>query len=150
MKQEETFNPLALENQLCFSLYVCSKEIIRRYQPVLEPLGLTYTMYITLLSLWEKDNVTIRELGKTLFLDSGTLTPVLKKMEKQSLVTRERSESDERTVRINLTDEGRQLREKCIGIPQQMACSKIIDLTQAPGLLSSLHEMMTRMTEKED
>ena len=82
MKDIETpvtdFNPLALDNQLCFALYVCSKEIIRKYTPLLEPLGITYTCYITLLCLWEKDNVPVKELGSRLFLDSGTLTPLLK------------------------------------------------------------------------
>ena len=103
----EDFNPLALDNQLCFALYVCSKEIIRKYNPLLEPLGLTYTAYITLLCLWEKDNVPVKELGNRLFLDSGTLTPLLKKMETQGLVTRTRNEKDERTVYIQLTKEGK-------------------------------------------
>ena len=89
------FEPLCLDNQLCFALYVCSKEIIRKYQPLLEPLGLTYTSYITLMCLWEKDNVSVKELGKRLFLDSGTLTPLLKKMEGQGLVLRTRSKKDE-------------------------------------------------------
>ena len=95
--ETEEFNPLALDNQLCFALYVCSKEIIRKYNPLLEPLGITYTAYITLLCLWEKDNVTVKELGSRLFLDSGTLTPLLKKMEGQGLLTRTRGGKDERT-----------------------------------------------------
>ena len=144
------FNPLALDNQLCFSLYVCSKEIIRRYQPLLEPLGLTYTMYITLLSLWEKDRVTVKDLGKRLFLDSGTLTPVLKKMEKNSLITRSRSSKDERTVLVCLTGEGRALKKKCADIPKKMACSNILDLQKAPKLLSLLHSMMDKISEDEE
>ncbi|MBQ5383227.1 MAG: MarR family transcriptional regulator [Treponema sp.] len=147
MDLPEDFDPLALDNQLCFSLYVCSKEIIRRYQPLLEPLGLTYTMYITLLSLWEKDNVTVKELGKTLFLDSGTLTPVLKKLEGQSLVKRNKSMEDERSVIVCLTKEGHALKKKCMDIPQKMACSNILDLQKAPKLLAMLHEMMQKISD---
>ncbi len=142
----ELFNPLALDNQICFGLYVCSKEIIRLYAPILEPLGLTYTSYITLLSLWEKDNVTIKELGKRLFLDSGTLTPLLKKMEAQGLVTRTRSSQDERTVFIKLTEKGRELRIKCLDVPKQMMCNNLMELDEAVELLQSLHKMMSKMT----
>ena len=138
----EDFNPLALDNQICFSLYVCSKEIIRRYTPLLEPLGLTYTSYIAMLSLWEKDGVTVKELGKRLYLDSGTLTPLLKKMESQGLICRARSKEDERTVYIHLTDEGKALKEKCIHIPQEMACTNVLDENQAGQLIGILHGMM--------
>ena len=147
MKSKENFNPLALDNQLCFALYVCSKEIIRKYQPILEPLGLTYTMYITLLSLWEGDNVTVKELGSKLFLDSGTLSPVLKKMEEQNLIKRQRSKEDERIVYIVLTDEGKSLKEKCKDIPQKMACCNLIDLNNAEFLLESLHDMMNKIKQ---
>ena len=150
MELEKDFNPLALENQLCFSLYVCSKEIIRKYQPLLEPLGLTYTMYITLLSLWEKDNVSVKELGKTLFLDSGTLTPVLKKMEKQSLITRVRQTADERNVYVCLTKDGKAMRKKCLEIPQKMACTNILDLQKAPKLLMTLHEIMQKIADEKN
>ena len=118
---DSDFNPLALDNQLCFGLYVCSKEIIRLYAPILEPLGLTYTSYITLLSLWERDNVTVKELGARLFLDSGTLTPLLKRLEKAGYVTRERSREDERVTVIRITPEGEGLREKCRDIPMKMS-----------------------------
>ena len=136
------FNPLALENQICFALYVCSKDIIRKYAPLLEPLGLTYTSYIVMLSLWEKDNITVKELGARLFLDSGTLTPLLKKIEAQGLITRKRGGNDERTVFIKLTSEGVALRNKCIEIPQKMACSNILDMENAGKLLSILHKTM--------
>ena len=144
-QNQNDFNPLALENQICFALYVCSKEIIRRYTPVLEPLGLTYTSYITLLGLWEKDNVTIKELGARLYLDSGTLTPLLKKMESQGLLTRTRSREDERTVYIRLTEEGKALREKCTGVPAQMMCHNFLEPEKAGELLQFLHMMMDRM-----
>lgn len=142
MDLPENFNPLALENQLCFALYVCSKEVIRKYQPLLEPLNLTYTMYITLLCLWEKDEVTVKELGSRLYLDSGTLTPLLKKMEGQQLITRTRSKTDERTVYITLTEEGKSLKEKCRDIPSKMMCNKILPEEKAVGLLECLHEIM--------
>lgn len=141
------FNPLALENQICFALYVCSKEIIRKYSPFLEPLGLTYTSYIVMLSLWEKDNITVKELGARLFLDSGTLTPLLKKMEAQGLLTRTRGGKDERTIFIKLTKEGVALRNKCIEIPQKMACSNILDMKDAGNLLKILHTTMENLSE---
>ena len=142
---ENTFNPLALENQICFALYVCSKEIIRRYAPVLEPLGLTYTSYITLLGLWEQDNVTVKELGKKLYLDSGTLTPLLKKMEAQGLIERTRSQQDERTVYITLTKQGHALKENCKDIPRQMTCQNLLDMNKAGELLENLHAIMSRL-----
>ena len=141
----DDFNPLLLDNQLCFALYVCSKEIIRKYAPILDPLGLTYTSYITLLCLWEKDNVNVKELGERLFLDSGTLTPLLKKMETQGLIKRERSKKDERTVFVSLTKEGRELKNKCSDIPQKMMCHKLLDLEEAQLLLKSLHSMMSKL-----
>lgn len=145
--ENQEFNPLALENQLCFALYVCSKEIIRKYTPLLEPLGLTYTSYITLLSLWEEDNVTLKTLGEKIFLDSGTLTPLLKKMEGQGLLTRTRGGKDERTVYIKLTKEGIELKKKCINIPAQMACNNLLDLKDAQVLLKTLHTVMGKFSE---
>lgn len=145
MNVPENFNPLALNNQLCFALYVCSKEVIRNYQPLLDPLNLTYTMYITLLCLWEKDNITVKELGNRLYLDSGTLTPLLKKMENQNLISRTRSKDDERIVFITLTEEGKSLKEKCKDIPSKMACCDMIDLEKAPVILEALHAMMKKI-----
>lgn len=145
MNENQTSNPLALDNQICFALYVCSKEIIRKYTPLLEPLGLTYTSYITLLSLWEKDNVTVKELGSRLFLDSGTLTPLLKKMEGQGLITRTRGGKDERTVFIQLTKDGKAMKKKCADIPQQMMCQDILDMKKAAPLLQTLHQIMYNM-----
>lgn len=103
---------LKLDNEMAFALYACSKGIIQKYNPVLESIGLTYTSYLAMLALWEHDKISISELGKRLYLDSGTLTPLLKKMEKQGLIVRERSESDERIVCISLTPYGIQLRER--------------------------------------
>lgn len=144
----EEFDSLQLKNQLCFALYVCSKEIIKRYAPSFEKHNLTYTSYITLMSLWEKDYVTVKQLGEQLFLDSGTLTPVLKKMETQGWINRERSKDDERTVYITLTERGRNMKEECRDIPAQMLCTNIIDFEKAPEMLNSLHDMMERIKTK--
>ena len=93
---------LKLENQLCFPLYACAKEIVRRYTPLLEPLGLTYTQYIAMMVMWEHKSISVRDMGKLLFLDSGTLTPMFKKMEKAGWITRKRSERDERYLAAGL------------------------------------------------
>lgn len=146
LKTNPEFNPLSLDNQLCFSLYVCSKEIIRLYNPILEPLGITYTMYIVLMALWEKDNISVKELGKRVFLDSGTLTPLLKKLEAQELITRSREKSDERSLVISLTDKGRDFRTKCLDVPAQMACNRLLDMSKAQELLGILHTLMSNMS----
>jgi MarR family transcriptional regulator, organic hydroperoxide resistance regulator len=133
---------LKLDNQLCFALYVCSKEIIRKYKPILDPLGLTYTGYITLLALWEEDNVTVKDLGKRLYLDSGTLTPLLKKLEASGYIERERSSTDERNVVIKLTIQGRDLKLKAYHVPKDLICSTNIETTNSLQLLASLHQFM--------
>lgn len=108
---------LKLENQICFPLYACSKEIVRKYKPHLDKLNLTYTQYITMLVLWEKKELNVKELGKQLFLDSGTLTPVLKKLEQKGYVNRNRSTRDERNLIVSITDKGKKLRSQAAQIP---------------------------------
>ena len=108
---------LKLENQLCFPLYVCSKEIIRRYKPILDKLDLTYTQYITMMVLWEHDTINVKTLGKMLYLDSGTLTPLLKKLESKEYITRTRNNNDERNLNISITDKGKDLKEKALIVP---------------------------------
>lgn len=115
------FDHLKLENQLCFPLYAASREIIKRYRPYLEEIDLTYTQYITLMVVWAEERISVRELGKRLFLDSGTLTPVLKSLEAKGFVTRSRFAEDERVLMIALTESGRALKEKAAEIPRQMA-----------------------------
>ena len=135
------FNPLALENQLCFPLYAASKEITRRYKPFLDPLGLTYTQYVAMMVLWEHDGITVGELGSKLYLDSATLTPLLKRLEAHGFVRRERSHEDERAVIVTLTDEGRALRERALEVPYCMAgCLEISpeDATVLKMLLEKL------------
>ena len=136
---------LKLDNQLCFALYVSSKEVIRKYKPFLDPLGLTYTGYITLLALWEQDNITIKDLGKRLYLDSGTLTPLLKKLETLDYITRSRSVSDERNVYVKLTPKGHELKSKAAHIPQKLICSSNIDVNNALQLLPMLQQFMKQL-----
>ena len=136
---------LMLENQLCFSLYVCSKEIIKKYKPLLDPYGLTYTGYIILLALWEEDNITVKDLGKRLYLDSGTLTPMLKKLESQQYIKRTRSSSDERNVFIELTQKGHDLKKEAIHIPESLICNLDLDASYAGNLLKGLHQMMQKL-----
>lgn len=138
---------LKLDNQICFALYVCSKEVIKKYKPLLDKLDLTYTGYITLLALWEEDNIPVNKLGKRMYLDSGTLTPLLKKLESKGLITRERGE-DERLVYICLTDAGKQLKEKVVLIPKQIFCSIEMDLDEAGNLLYQLRNLMQSFETK--
>lgn len=138
---------LKLENQLCFALYVSSKEIIRKYKPFLEPLHLTYTGYITMLALWEKDDVSVKELGSRLTLDSGTLTPLLKKLESLSYIERIRSNDDERSVRIHLTETGRTLKTQAATIPESMVCSTGLSPERLAPLLQDLHSLINDLAE---
>lgn len=121
-------NTLRLDNQLCFALYAGSKEVIRLYKPFLSAYGLTYTQYIVLLVLWEEDHITVSDLGKRLLLDSGTLTPLLKKLEAAGILTRDRSKNDERTVIVSLTEAGIQLQKSFLDLPRKMFCQ--LGLTQ--------------------
>lgn len=114
------YDNLKLENQLCFPLYACAKEVVRKYKPLLDEIGLTYTQYITMMVLWQNKELTVKELGEYLFLDSGTLTPLLKKMEAQGLVKRVRDKSDERNVIISITKQGLDLRDMAIDIPSKI------------------------------
>jgi DNA-binding MarR family transcriptional regulator len=118
---------LRLDQQLCFALYRASRAVIREYTPLLAPLGLTYLQYLVLLVLWEKDRLSVREIGDRLALDSGTLTPLLKKLEAQGVLERRRDERDERVVRIALTAKGRSLRAKAQHVPLEIACRAGLD-----------------------
>ncbi len=121
MKKKEEYNSLKLCNQVCFPLYACSKELVRQYGPFLKDLDLTYTQYITMMVMWEKEEVSSRDLAECLHLDYGTLTPVLKRLEQAGYITRERSAEDERLLTLKLTGEGRKLKEKAVHIPPAMA-----------------------------
>ena len=120
---QKEYKELRLENQLCFPLYACAKEVTRRYKPFLDPLGLTYTQYITMMVLWEKKEVRVKDLGEVLYLDSGTLTPLLKRLEQKGLITRSRYQDDERALCVQITDLGETLQEKAKSVPEEMrAC----------------------------
>ncbi len=134
---------LRLDNQLCFPLYAASRRIISAYTPFLKPLGLTYTQYIVFLVLWEKDGVTVGEIGERLHLDNGTLTPLLKKMEKAGYVSRERSSKDERVVLITLTKEGKAMKKKAREIPFQVGSCLCIDPKDAKQLKEMLDKLLT-------
>ena len=136
---------LRLENQLCFPLYACAKEIVRRYTPLLEDLGLTYTQYICMMALWEQDAVTVASLGARVHLDSGTLTPLLKKLEARGLVIRERSAEDERCLTVRLTPAGRALREEAARVPVQMACGLPLSPEEGAELGALLWKLLGRL-----
>ena len=121
MAQE--YDQLLLKNQLCFPMYACGRKIVAAYTPYLKPLGLTYTQYIVFMVLWEQESVSVGQLGSTLHLDAGTLTPLLKKLEKDGYITRERSKDDERVTVISITKKGNELKEKCKDIPLKLAAS---------------------------
>lgn len=136
------YDALKIENQICFPLYACSREIIKQYKPFLDELDLTYTQYITMMVLWEHKSQTVKELGERLFLDSGTLTPLLKKMETKGLLSRERSKEDERNLLVTITEAGEQLKERAIAVPAQMAqCSRLTP-KEAESLYRILYKML--------
>ncbi len=133
---------LRLGSQLCFPLYACSKEIVRRYAPLLEPYNLTYTHYIVMMVLWEKKEVTVSDLGKQLYLDSGTLTPVLKKLEAHGYVARSRRADDERCVVVSPTQEGWDLQEKLSGVPAAIGGCMNLSPEDAATLYGLLYKVL--------
>ena len=138
----DKFDALKLENQLCFPLYVCSKEVVKRYKPFLDEIGLTYTQYIVMMVLWEHREINVKELGKYLFLDSGTLTPVLKKLEQKGYVARERDSSDERVLNIAVTEKGEALKETAVEIPAKIGSCIPLEEQDAVQLFQILHKML--------
>lgn len=139
---DKKYDVLKLENQLCFPLYACAKEIVRRYKPYLDELDLTYTQYITMLVLWEKSKMNVKELGDCLYLDSGTLTPVLKKLEAKKYITRERSKEDERNLMITITPKGKKLREKAVEVPVKMGQCIHLQPEEAGQLYQLLYQIL--------
>ena len=133
---------LLLDNQLCFALYAASKAMIQAYRPHLEPLGITYPQYLVFLVLWEEEGITLKHLGERLSLDSGTLTPLIKRLEKEGFVTRERSLKDERAIQIKLTSKGHKLRNKAVNIPQKMLCQVQLEIPILEKLRSDLKTLL--------
>ena len=138
----DKYDAIKIDHQLCFPLYACAKEIVRRYKPFLDEIDLTYTQYIAMMVLWEEKEINVKELGKRLYLDSGTLTPVLKRLEQKNLICRQRDSKDERNLIVSLTAEGEQLKEKAVEIPQKMAGCVKLDEKDAAVLYRILHEML--------
>lgn len=136
---------LKLENQLCFPLYACAKEVVKQYKPYLDEIELTYTQYITMMVLWERKSLNVKTLGKCLYLDSGTLTPLLKKLEKQGYIKRERSMEDERNLIVSITQKGEELRDKAVEIPEKVG--KCINLSKedAKTLYRILYQILNQI-----
>lgn len=148
MSETQKFDALKLENQLCFPLYACARQVTRLYTPYLSELGITYTQYITLMVLWERGDVSVKELSHALYLDTGTMTPLLRNMEKHGLVTRTRSSEDERVVIISLTEKGLSLREKAAAIPATVGSCINIAPKEAQTLYQTLYQILGDLTQK--
>ncbi len=142
----ENFDPLKLENQLCFPLYACAKEVVRKYKPFLDELDLTYTQYITMMVLWDIKAINVKELGAKLYLDSGTLTPLLKKLEAKGYITRKRSNADERSLIVTITDSGERLKVKAEEIPSKVGACIDLSPEKAQCLYNTLYEILNSIT----
>ena len=140
----EYHEAMKLANQLCFPLYAASRNVTNLYTPWLKPLGLTYTQYIVFLVLWEKDGISVTEIGEKLMLDNGTLSPLLKKMEQAGYITRRRSREDDRVVEITLTEKGKALQEKAGDIPRKVAGCIDLPAEKAQLLYGLLYELLEK------
>ena len=138
-------NSLKLSNQLCFPLYVVSKEIIRKYKPYLEVIDLTYTQYITMMALWEEKELNVSNLGKRLYLDSGTLTPLLKKLEEKGYLTRSKNTIDERNLTIKITKKGEELKSIAKNIPEKVGSCIKLDSKEALELYKLLYKVLDNL-----
>lgn len=143
MKSDSKYDCLKLENQLCFPLYACAREIVRKYKPFLDEINLTYTQYISMMVLWEEQCMSVKSLGEKLYLDSGTLTPLLKNLEKKGFVKRQRSDEDERIVQVTVTAEGIKLREKAVSVPQKIAACMTLSKEEAESLYVILKKILS-------
>ena len=137
------YDMLRLKNQLCFPLYACSREIVKKYKPFLDELDLTYTQYITMMVMWEKKQLSVKDLGECLFLDSGTLTPLLKKLEQKGWVTRRRAREDERVLVVTITEEGQALEKRAVSVPERMTrCVSNLTPEEADTLYRLLYKLL--------
>jgi DNA-binding MarR family transcriptional regulator len=141
--------PLKLSDQLCFSVYAVSRLITSQYQPILASLDLTYPQYLVMLLLWEHQTLSVKELGQQLLLDSGTLTPLLKRLEAKHLIRRQRSKEDERIVNIVLTTAGQQLQQQAADVPEQIACSMGFSEKEYKTLKPMMDRIIERVTKEE-
>ena len=148
MKYENMkYDSLKLKNQACFSLYACSKELIRLYKPILDEFNITYTQYITLLVLWEEDDILVKDLGSKLLLASNTLTPLLKKIENVGLIERRRDKNDERNVYIKLTEKGIEMKEKALKIPEEIISKTGITEEEVTDLKVKLDAILIKLID---
>ncbi len=138
---------MKLDNQICFAFYACSREMTKLYRPMLDKIDLTYTQYVTMLALWEQDQVSVTALGNKLYLDSGTLTPLLKKLEAAGHITRKRDIQDERSVIVELTEQGKALQEQAADIPNELACRLEGTPEEAALLLEQMHDILRRLQQ---
>ena len=148
--QEDKYKSLKLKNQLCFPIYLCSKEIIRKYTPLLDELKLTYTQYIVMMYFWEVKESNVKELGDALLLDSSTLTPLLKKLEVKGYIKRKRSKQDERNLIIHLTEEGDKLKDKALDIPKKVGACLNLSESEAENLYKLIYKVLTNVTKEEN
>jgi DNA-binding MarR family transcriptional regulator len=143
----DPYDVLKLENQLCFSIYAASRAITKIYRPFLEKLGITYPQYLVMLVLWEKEKMTLKDLCKKLYLDSGTLTPLLKRLESMELIKRVRSNEDERVLCVSITDKGRNMKQEAVKIPECILGSLNTDLKSLGNLKSEIDKLLTDIKE---
>ena len=141
----DEFDCLKLDNQLCFPLYACARSLVKKYNPYLAKIDLTYTQYITMMVFWEKGKCSAKELGDKLYLDSGTMTPVLKSLEKKGLIKRARSEADERLLMVEITAQGQALKTEAVKIPGQVAACVALEPTEAQNLYQTLNKLLKKM-----
>ena len=146
----DNYDILKIENQLCFPLYACAKEVIKLYKPLLDPLDLTYTQYITMMVIWERKQITVKELGKILYLDSGTLTPVLKKMELKGFIIRERAKEDERNLNVKITACGDELKKQAADIPAKLGQCVNLSQNEATTLYQLLYKILGSIDDKQN
>ena len=144
----DKYDVLKLENQICFPLYACSKEVVKAYKPYLDELDLTYTQYITMLVMWESKELTVKEIGERLYLDSSTLTPLLKRLEEKGYVSRRHSKEDERNLIVTITKKGEELKSKAVTVPERLGTCIKMDETDARTLYKLLYELLDNLNEK--
>ena len=145
----DRYEALKLKNQICFPLYACSKEVVKAYKPYLDELDLTYTQYITMMVMWEHKELRVKEVGKCLFLDSSTLTPLLKRLEEKGYVARRRSDEDERELFVTITDSGEALKEQAVTVPERLSACVDLDPQKAQTLYALLYEVLGKLTQQD-
>ena len=145
---DDKYASLRLKNQICFPLYACSKEVVKKYRPFLDEIDLTYTQYITMMVLWENEHISAKDIGEKLFLDSGTLTPVLKSLAVKGFITRQRSKEDERVLMIDITDKGRALKDQALFVPEKVGGCVRLNPEESKQLYDLLYKLLGGLDEE--